>query len=264
MTDLWNRALRSAFAPAREVEPTDAEVQRVLALDAERSKRPARRPVLRPALTACATLVMASGAYAVPATRAALDDVYGTISGWVSDDERSGPGRALTATDDAPAWIRESDGDKRLVAENGGASLFAVHSNAGQISFALAGSVGLSDSVEGWRRQLEGKRVVLLGLGAFPSGPLNDHDQRPLFGLATRSVERVELRYTTGQPTSADHLDGGFVLLADARRQPQTLVAFGHDGNEIARIDATHLTLRVCHDTSGCPPGQLDPPPSAG
>lgn len=260
MTDPWKRALRSAFAPARELEPTEDEVQRVLAMDAARARR--RPPLLRLVAVACSTLVVAGGAYAAPPTRTALDDVYGTVTGWVSsDDEQASPGRPLGPDDDAPAWVQDAGGDKRLVAQDGGASLYAVRGDDDTISFALGGSVGLSDSVEGWRRQLEGRKIVLLGPGAFPDGPINDRDQRPVFGVTSRSVARVELRYTTGQSTTQDGLDGGFVLLADAHRQPTLLIALDQAGRELGRIDVSDLALGVCRDTRGCPPGQ--PVPSA-
>jgi hypothetical protein len=260
MTDRWNRALRSAFAPARELEPTEDEVQHVLAIDAERNKPRSRQPLLRRALAACAAVAIASGAYAVPATRAALDDVYSAVTGWVSgDDEHAAPGRALNPGDDAPAWIRDSGGDKRLVAANGSVKLYAVR-NGDKISFALGGSVGLTDSVDGWRHQLEGHRIVLLGPGAFAGGPLDEHDRRPLFGLTARSVTRVELRYDSGPPTTATGLTGGFALLADARRAPRELVAYDRAGEEVERLDVSRLQLRICHDMRGCPPGKLEPP----
>lgn len=264
MTDLWNRALRSAFDHARELEPTDAEVQRVLALDAQRDTRRDRRPSLKVAATACATLLLASGAYAVPPTRAALHDVYSAMTGWVTGaDDQTAPGRPLEAGDDAPAWVRETGGEKRLVAQNGAAKLYAVRDDQ-TISFALGGSVGLSDTVDGWRSQLAGSAVVVLGPGAFADGPLDSLGRRPLFGVSSRPVARVELHYATGAPSVQDGLDGGFALLADARRDPRTLVAFDRTGRELDRVDLSGLDLRVCSDPRGCPPGRTAPPPSAG
>lgn len=259
MTDSWNRAMRSAFSAARELEPTDEEVQRVLAIDAERVARRDWRPLLRPALAVCAMLAIAAGAFGAPATRAALDDVYGTLTGWVDGDEQTAPGRPLEDGDDAPDWISDSSGDKRLVARNGSVELFAVR-DGDTISFALDDSVGISDSEEGWRRQLAGRSVVVLGPGSFTvSRPLDPQDRRPLFGVTSQAVTRVELRYTHGAPTVADGLDGGFVLLADARRQPRELVGYNRAGNQVGRFDVTGLELRVCTDERGCPPGRLSP-----
>lgn len=257
MTDRWNDALRSAFEPARKLDPTEGEVQRVLAIDAARQERRARTPRLRPALVACAMLVLMSGAYAVPATRAALDDVYDAMIGWV--DGGGAPGEALKPSDDAPAWIRESSGDRRLVAANGPVRLYAVR-DGDNISFALGGSVGLSNTTNGWRRQLDGHKVVLLGPGAFADGPLDDHGRRPVFGVTSRSVSRVELLYDSGPPTVVQGLSGGFVLLADAFRAPRELVAYNRAGDQVEHVDVSRLQLRVCRDARGCPPGQLAPP----
>lgn len=262
MTDHWNRALRSALAPARELEPTDAEVQRVLAMDAARSKRRAsplrlRPVVVRPLIAFCSAIAIAGVAYAAPPTHAALDNVFDTLTAWVGGDNRSAPGRPL-AHDDAPAWVRDSSGDKRLVAENGDAKLYAIR-NGRQISFALGGSVGISDTIGGWQRQLAHHKVVVLGPGAFADGPLNQLGQRPLFGVTSRSVSQVELRYANGDPSIQGNLHGGFVLLVDAARQPRTLIAYDRAGDEAERVDVSGLQLRVCGDPRGCPPGALKP-----
>lgn len=70
-------------------------------------------------------------------------------------------------------------------------------------------------------------------------------------------MQRVELRYTAGPPSVQDGLDGGFVVLADARRQPRVLIAFDRAGREVDRVDVSDLELRLCTDVRGCPPGQL-------
>jgi hypothetical protein len=265
MTSPWNRALRDSFAQAREMEPTDAEVQRVLSIDASGTKRRRRAPALRYAVAAFIALAVASGAYAAPPTRAALDDVYSAMTGWMSgDDGHSAPGQPLGPDDDAPAWVRTTRGDQRLVAQSGAAKLYAVRGEDETISFALGGSVGLADSVDGWRGQLAEHKVVMLGPGSFPDGPLDDQARRPLFGLTSPSVERVELRYANGDPSVQDHLAGGFVVLADAQRQPRSLVAFNDAGSEIDRVDVSELELRVCTDTRGCPPGRWTPSASDG
>jgi hypothetical protein len=265
MTSPWNRALRDSFAQAREMEPTDAEVQRVLNIDASRIKRRRRQPAFRFAIAVFTALAVVSGAYAAPPTRAALDDVYSAMTGWVSgDDQQPAPGQALGPDDDAPDWVRATRGDQRLVAQSGAAKLYAVRGEDETISFALGGSVGLSDSVDGWRGQLAEHKVVMLGPGAFPGGPLDDQDRRPLFGLTSRSVDRIELRYASGNPSVQDHLAGGFVLLADAHRRPRSLVAFNDAGNEIDRVDVSELELRICSDTRGCPPGRWTPSASDG
>lgn len=260
MTSPSNHALHNAFAPARELQPTDAEVQRVLSINAARATRRQRPPVLRLAIAAFAMIAVVLGAYAAPPTRAALHDVYSTITGWVAgDDQQPGLGQALGPHGDAPAWVRATPGDKRLVAKNGAAKLYAIRGQSDTISFALGGSVGLSDSVDGWRKRLAGHQVVLLGPGAFPGGPLDDHGRRPLFGVTSSTVARVELRYATGAASVQDNVAGGFVLLADAHRKPRSLVAFDQAANEVDHVDLGGLELRVCSDVRGCPPGHWTP-----
>lgn len=267
MTDLWDRALRAALGPARELAPTDDELQRVIALDRARS-RATRRPgrAMKFAIAAGLAVVVGTGTYAVPATRAAIDDVYGAMTDWIASDDQSGaPGRALGPQEDAPDWVRNSGGAKRLVAENAGARLYVFQESNGNLSVALGNSIGISDSVEGWRRQLAEHKVVVLGPGDFPGPtesqgrPLDAQDRRPLFGLTAKTVTRVELRYDRGAPTTQTGLSGGFVLLADARRRPRAIVAYDGAGREIERIDAGPYDLRVCREMRGCPPGHYEP-----
>jgi len=256
MTDSWDQALRAAMAPARDMEPTEAEVGRVLAIDRARTAR-RRTRASRLVIAACAVGVLGIGTYAVPPTRAAVDDVYSSITGWFSSDEPgAAPGRPLTASVDVPAWVSEARGVKRLIAENAGATLYVVR-RGDQLEIALGDSVGLAASVEEWRERFAAKKLVLLGPGGFGRRPIDDHFRRPFMGLTARSVKRVELRYLTGEPSTQENLSGGFVVLADARRRPQTLVAYDASGREVERVDVSHFELRFCTDVRGCPPGRL-------
>src|SRR4051812_21376046 len=99
-TDQNEDLMRAAFAPARSLEPSEADVARVLARVRTSERRPAGpagrggwRRLAAPGLAALALL--ASGLYAVPATRAAIDQAAGTFAGWVSGDSADAPGRPL-------------------------------------------------------------------------------------------------------------------------------------------------------------------------
>lgn len=257
MTDRWERTLRSVLAPVRELEPTEDEVRRVLAIDSARRRRRLRPPLWRAVLAAGAVLIVGSGvAYAVPVTRGVIDDVYGAVASWVGGG--AAPGRALRPGEDAPPWVATADGERRVVAENGPARLYAIRTGD-TVEFALGGSVGLRDSITGWRSQLAGHGIVSLGPGSFDGRPFDDHDRRPLFGLVAANIKRIELRYASGPPTTQSDLDGGYALLADARRQPRLLVGFDSVGREVARLDVGYIELRVCGDPAGCPPGKLTP-----
>lgn len=256
MKDSWDRAMRSAFDGVRALEPTDDEVLDTLQLDDRRQTRRVGRAFKRGAVAVGVTLVFASSAYALPATRGALQDAYGTVTGWVAGGD--GPGRALEPDADAPAWVTATEGERRVVAENGPAKLYAIKTGD-TVEFALGGAVGLQDSVDGWRRQLAGQPIVSLGPGSIDGRPLDEQGRRPLFGLVADDVKRIELRYDGGQPSVQSGLDGGYVLLADAHRLPRYLVGFDAADREIARLDVRDLQLRVCTDPAGCPPGQLEP-----
>src|SRR6478736_661236 len=106
-------------------------------------------------------LLLACSAYAVPETRAAIDDVTGTFAAWVTGDADKTPGRALRPEDDAPGWVRDDGG--RLIAETDGVSLYVTRETApdGQVylEFGLDEGVGLSDTVEGWRKRFDERAI---------------------------------------------------------------------------------------------------------
>jgi hypothetical protein len=249
MTGIWEDALRAALAPARELTPTHEELAAVLALHAGRRRRRRGR-----AIAAACAAVLGLATYAVPATRAAMDDVYSWISG---SDDASPSGELRTA----PAWVRHASGTKQLIARNGDAQLWVIR-RGDYIDIALGDSVGEGGTVEDWRDRFSNQALVLLGPGAF-SGPARPFDaswRRPLFGLVARTVTRVELRYASGGPATQDGLNGGFVLAADARRPLRTLVAYDAAGRELQRLDVSGIDLHACFDVRGCPPGRAQPP----
>jgi hypothetical protein len=70
------------------IEPTEADIARVIARAARLARHSSlvgtpnrRRRLAAPALATLALL--AGGIYAVPAARAAIDDVAGTFAGWL-------------------------------------------------------------------------------------------------------------------------------------------------------------------------------------
>jgi hypothetical protein len=259
-TDPWARALRTAMSPARTLEPTELEVQQALAAARPRETRQ-RRLMPRLAVATVAAALLGSSLYAVPATRAAVGDAYGTLSGWVSGDDDA-PGKAIPAGDQTPEWVSELAGQKRLIASKEGASVYAIR-DGDQLTIAFGAGTGLGTTTERWRERFGNDRVVMLGLGSFPDGkttaPLDDRGRRALMGLTAKNVTRVQLAYTSGAPTAAQSPDGGFVLLADATRRPTTLTAYDAAGEAIETRDASNLDLRVCTDERGCPPGTPKP-----
>jgi hypothetical protein len=248
--------LRAALAPARDLEPTQAEVARALTASRTVHRRAPRRVLV---IAVSAMALLSGGAYAVPVTRAAIDDVFGTFAGWIDGDDSHAPGRAVRPDDDAPTWVRESGAALRLVAHNDGVKLYALRTPDGKLAFALNGSVGIQDSLDGWRNRFKDHAIVVLGPGGVDGRPLDPHGRRPLFGVTARSVTRIQLRYTTGPPLTADRLRGGFVLLADPRRAPREIGAYNAAGRELDRTNISYIDLRTCADQRGCPPGNPEP-----
>ena len=116
--------IAAVLAPARALEPTDAEVARVVAAATAVSRR--RPPLGRLTPAALAALaVLAGGTYAVPPLRASVEDVGSTFAGWLDRETADGPGRALAPQEQAPDYLRDSAqlSDPRVLAEAGGYKL---------------------------------------------------------------------------------------------------------------------------------------------
>jgi hypothetical protein len=236
--------LHDIFAPARSLEPSEFEVTAVIECISRRSKRPARRSsvgrrAMVPALLSVTALLV--GAYAVPVTRAAIEDAAGGVTdvfdGWADGDTADIPGRALRAGEAAPvyfragAWSRRHVHEPRVIAEAGGYKLYAYRERNGSIGFDL-GNTGVAAG--GFTAaHFKHRSLFLLGPGAM-SGP-DERGHIPWFGLAARSVAAVEVHYETGPPLRVDHIDGAFVLLVEPDRDPRQAVATDAAGQVIGR-----------------------------
>lgn len=235
--------LRAAFAPARALEPSDALVaealNRVLP-PAGRRPRPAAflRRALVPALAALT--ILAAGVWAVPATRAALrdaaDEIADVFGGWTGGGPGGAPGRALQPGDGAPAYLYEGAGalrhvhEPRILAQAGGYELYAYRERSGAFGFDLgATGVGMGGLTAADFRD---RALYVLGPGAM-SGP-DVHGHIPWFGLAARSVARIEVTYESGPPLRVEPVNGAFVLLVEPRRGPREVIAFDSDGKVLA------------------------------
>lgn len=251
--------MRAAFAPARALDATEAEIAHVLARVRAEPKRSvhlrARGARLRFAMSAVAGLaIVASSAYAVPATRAAIDDLAGTVAstftGWIGGDSADAPGRPLTAIEQAPsyfhegAWTSEHINEPRVIAEAGGYKLYAYLERQGTVGFDLGDTgVGLGGYAA---RDFEDHALLVLGPGAMQRPDEQGHV--PLFGITARSVTTVELRYESGPSLRVDGIDGGFVLLAEPNRRPREVVALDAQGDVIEQQpvdDSAHPGPRI-------------------
>jgi hypothetical protein len=207
--------------------------------------------------------IVASGAYAVPVTRAAIDGLAGTVAntftGWIGGDSASAPGRPLAATEQAPsyfhegAWSSEHINEPRVIAEAGGYKLYAYLEPQGTVGFDLGDTgVGLGGYAA---RDFDNHALLILGPGAMQRPDGQGH--LPLFGITASSVTSVELRYDSGPPLRVDGIAGGFVLLAEPSRQPHEVVALDAQGNIIAQQlvdDSAHQGPRIDWRQYGAPP----------
>jgi hypothetical protein len=267
--------MRAAFAPARAIEPSEAEIARVVA----QAARPARRSWFvrsangwrRLAASGLAAVVLLAGcAYAVPGTRAAIDDVAGIFAGWLRGEEAAAPGRPLGPDELAPDYFhdRRYTLDARVIAEADGYKLYAALQPDGTVEFDLGNTgVGLGFSADAF----SDRAVYVLGPGSMQNA--DEHGHVPLFGVTARSVRSVELTYEVGPPLRVDGVDGGFVLLAAPARGPHEVLALDAQREVVGRQlvdDSSHYGPRIDWEAYGpsaprvpsqCQPGSAGPNP---
>jgi hypothetical protein len=248
-------SLRDAGLGDPDPAGVDAVCRARLQAELERGQRRGRNwfgTAARFATAVGAVVAIAGATYAVPVTRAAVDDVYSAMSNWVSADAGSAPGRAVSAAEDVPSWVATESGEKRVLAEADGQKLFAIR-QGDKITFALA-NFAESATIDDWRKTIDGKKIVEVGPGRFlPNGR---HDRRPFFGVVAGSVKRIQLNYADGAPpVSQAGLDGAFALTVDANRRPRSLTGYDEGGRLVARLDMPYGDFRYCPDAArGCPP----------
>lgn len=212
------------------------------------------------AIAVGAAALLGGGAYAVPATRAAVNEIADSFSAWIAGDRNSAPGRPLAASDNVPSRFTK-DGEARLIAKTEGVGLYVrkVDSDEGPwLEFGLGEGLGViqGGTLESWRQRLGQHAVVVLGSTLFGPGDVLDERARfPLLGVTARDVKRVELRYSEGPPLTGDTSDGGFVLLADAWRPLDKLIAYDATGRVLERVDVRDDDGRyLCDKEPVCPP----------
>lgn len=211
------------------------------------------------AITVGMVLVLVSGAYALPAARAAVDDITGSFAAWVSGDGDGAPGRALTPDENLPSWFT-TGGETRLIAESEGVGLYVRRTDSDRgpwLEFGLGGiGLRMGGTLDDWRDHLKHRAVVVLSPVMVASRDvLDDRGRAPLLGLAAPTVKRVELRYSDGPPLVGDVGDGGFVLLVDAWRPLRELIGYDGRGRLVEQVGmgSTDLTY-LCEKAPGaCP-----------
>jgi hypothetical protein len=164
-------------------------------------------PARTVAIVASALLLAVGGAYAVPPTRAAIDDLTASFAGWVAGDDEQAPGTPLAPGNDAPDWVREQGG--RLIAEQNGVELYVTRVDTAErgtlLNFTMGDGVAIGGTIDDWRERFDDQAVVVLGAANFGSlrDMLDERGRFPLLGVTARSVpRRAALR--TGTATQGD------------------------------------------------------------
>lgn len=209
-----------------------------------------RAPLMRFAIAAGAVLALAATTYAVPPTRAGVDDLYGTFSDWVAGDEHAAPGTAVAPGEQAPRWIGVDPGEQRLLAEVAGQRMYASR-HGDVLSIGIPG-YGTAATMSDWRKYLSGRRLLPIGPGRWLAG--GDHRRRALFGLAAPGILRVAYQYADGSaPVRSGRIRGAWAIVIESDRRPRALVAYDAAGRAVARIDLSHMNYRYC-PWRGCQP----------
>jgi hypothetical protein len=209
-----------------------------------------RAPLVRFAIAACALLALAATTYAVPPTRAAVGDLYGTLSDWVAGDEHAAPGTAVAPGEQAPRWIGVDPGEQRLLADVAGQRMYASR-HGDVLSIGIPG-YGTAATIADWRKDLAGRKLFPVGPGRWLAG--SDHRRRALFGLAAPGIVRVDYQYADGSaPVRSGRVRGAWAIVVDSDRRPHALVGYDAAGSTVARIDLSHMDYRYC-PWLGCGP----------
>jgi hypothetical protein len=217
------------------------EIQWVDQLGAELARVAARRHrrAWRPAVAAglAVAMVVSAGAYAVPATRTAV----GNVVGWLAGDDASSPGRDVRASDHAPDFVKRWHG--RLITETDGVRFYVLRLPGpyGQPSLAFAAATSARNvfvvdmrTVKSLRREFRRFDVIVLGDVLLKGRSCPAY---PFAGLTSPEITKVELTYATGPPSTAEHVKGAFVVMADGKRDLEELVAYDGSGRVVERDD---------------------------
>lgn len=238
------------------------DAARVHRFSAARLARPAAsRRLTRVARSIAAVFAVGVLAYAVPPTRAAVESLYdSTVAHWLSGEDSTAPGRATRTGEDLPDWLvsqqaMHGPGEERVLAEVGDDKLVMLR-QGDLVSFGVAGS-SQTGSVTDLRQELSGQQIRLLAAGRFV--PNGRHYLRPIFGLVSNAITRIQFNYADGTPPAGqDHLNGAFGFTIQTNRRPSSLTGYDDAGRLIARkdfvFDRSDIAFRYCPGIPGCEP----------
>lgn len=235
--------LRECLAPVRQIEAEPTDIDAIIRrADLEGGRGNRRRSRLRASAMAIAVAV---GLLIVPPVRAAVEDVASNFASYLSgDDSGSEPGRALSQSEidqaaSLPPWISGSSAtDQRVLASNGGHSLFISRDSGGEIFVTSDGGFAIAQTPESWAKEFSGTALVVLG----PVEQEARTDATPLYGLSSSDVTKVDVIYEDGGSVSADARTGGFVALVDPSKRPTSIEAYSAGSEVIEESDVSYIT----------------------
>ena len=237
--DRFDELMRLAFHDARTIEPTEHEI--AVAVRAASSPAPRKLRDRRLVAVAAAALALVTGtAFAVPQTRQALTDGFGTLEDFLTNGADA-PGTPIPAgeNDGKLDWFRGTDTTNgSIIAQTESVRLVAYRqTTTGMACFAYGTLASACRPDKEWTQLLQSSPVLLTG----PLPEPNPTGRLALFGITADNLTTIELNYADGTTERVDGVEHGFVLFADPKRRPATLIARDQPGNTITTLDISQL-----------------------
>jgi hypothetical protein len=234
------RLLAVAFAQARAIEPSEVDVQRVLARLGARPRRSVRRVV---ALSLAFVLLAVSVAFAVPQSRERILDGLGSLGDFLSGGSAPGP----SVPEDEPSgrlnfFDLAAPGERTVLVQLGRERLVTFRdATTGDACLGLGTHVAECGKPDHW-----GRRFETPALGTLTTTQTDQKGKVALWGVAAEAVDAVSISYADGGSVAGRIGNGGYIVVADGARSPQTLLGRDRDGAVIAQVDVSELQWRFC------------------
>lgn len=230
----FDELARLAFEEARAIEPTDAEIRAVVRRAHGEPTR--RRRGRRLIVAVAATLTLVAGtAFAVPQSRDAILNGFGAFKDFFTGGEPPGTPAPAGEKEGQLNWFGGSDiVTGSVIAQAGLVRLIAYRepvTGMACLGYGLAFEECRPDSE--WSQVLARSPVLV-------RGPLPQPDaagRLPLLGVTADNITTIEIRYADGGTERVDNVQHGFVLFAEPKRTPATLIARDQTGTNVATID---------------------------
>ena len=235
--DRFDELMRLAFHDARSQEPNPSDI--TAAVRAATSP-PRKLRGRRVATIAVALALMSATAFAVPQTRQALVDGFGTLANFLT---RGGdpPGAPIPPSDNDATlnWFRGSDTTNgSILAQTQGSRLVAYRQTSTGMACIAYGTLASTCRPDAeWTNLLNQSPVQLTG----PLPEPNSTGKLALYGITADMITLIDLVYADGTTEHVQGVRHGFVIFTDPKRHPTTLTALDSSGNTIATLDISHL-----------------------